>query len=381
MASTGGLMTREVNLASLQTALRRFLAWERAECRALLPPAVLNWLMGRGAREGVVKAGASELVLAAGPGAQEVRIAGGEIRETSLDAALARRGLSRKAAALVLEMPAAAFLTRAFDIPAAASGQAAQIVAAEIERRTPFRRDEVLAGQDVAPHEAKGKARVRMILLRRDLIAPALENCGLAPGDLAAIRAEGLGAGAPIISLNQGAETDRNFQRLALALVALALLLVAAGIGATFWRQCVEAEALDARIAEMSARAARVRQVADGAAKESRLLTALHETRLKAAPLTEIWEEISRLTPDSAFLTDLRLSESKSGERSVDLTGFAQSAVGLPLLFDHSPLFSEAALTAPITADPKERRESFSLRLKTRPAPQPQPVVIEGNKP
>jgi general secretion pathway protein L len=377
MAATGGLMNRELTLDSLKAAFVRFCAWERDECRAILPPAVLVWLLGRGAREAVVKAGESDLILAADSGDVEIRISGAEIAATSFDAALAQRGLSRKSLNIVLEMPAPAFLIRRFDVPVAALGQLRQMLNAEIERRTPFRRDEVLIGEHVAVHGAKGKASVLMSLLRRDLIPSALEPSGITLGDLAAIRAETAPAGSlepPAIPIKEATGTDRRFQRIALAMIALAALLAAAGLGATLWRQGQEAADLDARIADMSARAARVRQIADSASKESRLLSILHETRRKNARVAELWEEISRVMPDGAYLTDLHLSESKSGERSVELAGFAQSAVGLPLLFGQSKYFKEATLTAPITSDPKEKRESFSLRIKTLA-----PVPAAGN--
>jgi general secretion pathway protein L len=367
--AANAFLTREFTLASVTSAFARFVAWEREQCRALLPPAAAAWLTGRGVREAVIKAGASELVLSGDAAGQEVRIAGVEIAETSLDAALARRGLSRRSLAIVLELPARAFLIRRIDVPTAALGHLQQMVQSEIERRTPFRRDEILTGWRVAPHEAKGKARAVLALLRRDLIAPALESAGVVLGDLAAIRADSRPAGSswtPAIAIKADGETRSAFARAALAMMALAAVLAAAGLGAIFWRQSAEAEALDAQIADMSARAAHVRQIADHAAKESRLLATLRETRLRNPPLTDVWEEISRLTPDSAYLTDFHMNESKSGERSVDLVGFAQSAVGLPLLFDQSRYFSEAALTAPITSDPKEKRESFSLRLKAR---------------
>lgn len=381
MAARGGFMNRELSLDALNAAFLRFCAWERDECRAVLSPAALAWLMGRGAREAVVKASASDLVVAAENGGQEIRISGAEIVATSLEATLARRGLSRRAVAVVLEMPASAFLIRQFDAPAAALRHLPQMLNAEVERKTPFRRDEVFLGHYVAPHGATPKASVQLALLRRDLVAPAIEACGLALGDLAAIRAEAAPGGffpTPTISLSNGGASDRRFHRAALAMLALAALLAAAGLGATFWRQSQEAEALDAQIAEMSARAAHVRQIADHASKESRLLSILHETRRGSAPLTELWEEISRLMPDSAYLTDFRLSESKSGEHTVELAGFAQSAVGLPLLFDRSKYFMEAALTAPITSDPKDKRESFSLRLKIRT---PSPALAAGAGP
>lgn len=373
MTAAGGLMSREITLSSLKAAFLRFCAWERDEFRSMLPPAALAWLMGRGAREAVVKAGASELVVAAEPGGREIPISGGEIAEMSLETAFAKRRLSRKSVAVVLEMPAAAFLTREFEAPSAALAHLPQMIDAEIGRRTPFRRDEVLLGQHVGPNRAKGKATVHLTLLRRDLIGSALEPSGLSLDDLAEIRAEGV----PKLTIRVGESlgNDRRFQQGALAMIIIAALLVCAGLGATFWRQSQQASELDAQIAEASARAARVRQIADRASKESRLLAILHETRRNNAPVTAIWEEVSRLLPDTAYLNDFHLSESKSGERTVDLAGFAQSAVGLPLLLDQSSYFTDATLTAPITSDAREKLENFSLRLKVRA---PVPVAANG---
>jgi general secretion pathway protein L len=384
--AANAFLTRDLTLASLTSTFARFVAWEREQGGALLPSAVAAWLTGGATREAVMRAGASELIVAGDAAGQEIRIAGAEIAETSLDAALARRGLSRRSLAVVLELPANAFLIRRIDLPAAALGHLPQLIQSEVERRTPFRRDEILTGWRIEPHEAKGKARAAVALLRRDLIAPALECAGLSLGDLAAIRADAPQAAGsawtPAIAIKADNEAGSAFARTALAMTALAAILVATGLGAIFWRQNTEAEALDAQIADMSTRAAHVREVADRAAKESRLLATLRETRLRNPPLTDVWEEISRLMPDSAYLTDFHLSESKSGERSVDLAGFAQSAVGLPLLFDQSRYFSEAALTAPITSDPKEKRESFSLRLKARaPHPASAPANTERARP
>jgi general secretion pathway protein L len=371
MKATGGFLKHEVTLDTLKSLFLRFYAWERTESELILPLAALKWLTGGGAREAVIKSGTADLILPAGSDDPEILISGAEIIATSLESALARRGLTRKALRIVLEMPDAAFMTRQFDVPVAALGHLPQLLQSEIDRKTPFRRGEVLIGRHVAPHESNGKANVWMSVLRRDLVAPALAPSGLVLDDLAAIRVEAVtGKAAPIIVVNDGRAEARRFRRIAMAMVALAASFVVAGLGVTFWRQSREAEALDAAISEAYARAAHVRQIADRASKENRLRSVLHERRRRTPPLTQLWEEISRLMPDSAYLTDFHLSETRNGERQVDLAGFAQSAVGLPLLFDQSRYFSEAELTAPILSDPRERRESFSLRLKVLELPE-----------
>ena len=357
------------NLASLSGALRGFLDWERREAEKLLPRALRAWAVGRGARAAVTTPGGAELVVADAPGSPGFRISGAEILAGSLDAALSRRKLSRKGLAITLELPANSFLMRRVDLPTAALSRLDAVVTAEIERKTPFPRDDLLVQTSVQPHAESGKATVALTLLRRDLAARALEGSGLALGDLALIRAEP-GAEPMRIALGKS-ENDRRFLRAAGVLAALAALLLIAGLGFDFWRQGQQAAELDARIADLSAQAAKIRESADRAGKEARLLQRLHEARRRDAQITALWEEISRVTPDSAYLSQLRFTEDKEGERSAELVGLARSAVDLPMLYGRSRYFSEATLTAPITVDAREKMESFSLRLKIRPAPTP----------
>ena len=73
----------------------------------------------------------------------------------------------------------------------------------------------------------------------------------------------------------------------------------------------------------MSARAARVRQVADRASAESRLLSVLRNARRGRPQFADLWEETARLLPDGAFVTDLRLTEPRANERLLELVGSA----------------------------------------------------------
>jgi general secretion pathway protein L len=380
-----GALDAATRFASLSGALRNFLDWERREAEKLLPRALRSWALGRVARVAVVSANAAELAVAEAPGSPGFRISGAEILSGSLDAALARRKLSRKGLVLTLELPAKAFLTRRFDLPSAALSRLDAVATAEIERKTPFRREDLFVQTSVQPHADPGKATVALTLLRRDLAARALDGSGLALDDLAAIRAAP-GDGPPRAIALGGAGNDRRFIRAAGALATLAAVLMLAGLGLDVWRQSQQAAELDASIADLSAQAAKIRRSADRAGQESQLLQHLRAARAHDAPMTELWEEISRLTPDSAYLSELRLTQAKDGERSAELTGLARSAVDLPLLYGRSPLVAEATLTAPITIDAREKMESFSLRLKFRPSaapgePAPKEALLKAASP
>lgn len=335
----------------------------------LFPEKTAEWLTDRGDRELILRAGTRELWLIDSHGAPAWCLSTDEIAASSLDEALARRGVARETAKIGLEIDGTAFFVRRFDIPSVAIPNLAKLLVTDVERKTPFRLSDVIYGHAVAKHPTSpDKLRVSLWILRRDIFSKAVENSGLALEDISFVRPSGwtkAAERAPDIILQGKNEASNTFRNLAIGLCAATALFAAIGLGATLLRQRALNEELDAKIQEMSTRAARVRQIVDRASAESRLLAVLRNTRRDRPLFADLWEETARLLPDGAFVTNLRLTEPKANERALDIIGFADSAVGLPALFDKSPLFSNAGLTAPITPDPREKREGFSLRAKT----------------
>ena len=90
-------------------------------------------------------------------------------------------------------------------------------------------------------------------------------------------------------------------------------------------------------------------------------LRACNQLKLGQVPSIEVLEEISRVLPDSVWLSDLRIE----GD-TLDISGLAKSGAALPSLLEKSPLFADAALTAPLTLDPREDKERFSLRVRIK---------------
>lgn len=360
--------TRDVLEGSLKGSTRRFLAWYRREFFSLFPPETVAWLTDRGDRQLILRAGDRELWCVDSRGAPLWSISSDELASSPLDGALTRRGLARNAVRIGVEIDAGAFFIRRFDIPGAAAANLPKLLVADIERKTPFRLADVIFGHTASRHPTvPDKLRINLWILRRDFVTDAVAHAGLAFSDIAFVRPSGAlanGAEAPVITLETKVETSHLFRNLALGLCGAALVFAAIGVGATLWRQAALSEELDARIQEMSARAASVRQVVDRASSESRLLSILRTARRNGPQFADLWEETARILPDSAYVTDFRLSETKPNERVLDIVGFASSAVGLPALFNKSPLFADAGLTAPITPDPREKREGFSLQTK-----------------
>jgi general secretion pathway protein L len=360
--------TRDVLQGSFAAAANSFLAWYRREFFSLFSPETLAWLTDRGDRQLILKAGENDLWCADSRGNRSLNLSIEEIAASSLEEALARHDLARNAVRIGLEMDADAFFVRRFDIPSVALPNLPRLLVADIERKTPFKLADVVYGHTAARNPAApDKTRITLWILRRDLAMDAAARAGLEIADIAFIRptdSPGAAEEKPVIELEGKTERSFRFRNLALALGAATLLLAVIGVAATLWRQATLNEELDAKIQEMTARAARVRQVVDKASADSRLLSVLRSARHDEPLFADLWEETARILPDSAFVTDMRLSETKPNERALDLVGFASSAVGLPAEFNKSPLFTDAGLTAPITPDPREKREGFSLQAK-----------------
>lgn len=373
--SSSSVWRKELFEGSAARAAQRAFAWYRDEFFALFSPRALAWLLDRGVRRLTLRVGASPVALRfASPDGKSFAepISADELSASSIDEALARRGLRRGATRIVVEIPREAFFLRRFDIPAAARANLPRLLAVELERKTPLRAADVLHGHAASPVSSGDKIAVEHWILRRDLLARAIEGSGLSIDDVDAVEPQwppDAPTRAPSMRVRPQAEASHWEGRAAIALAALGAALIVIGVVVTIWRLDAAAADLDARIAELSGRAAQVRKIADRAASESRLLAILHEERDKFPSFADLWEEISRVLPDGAFLTELRLSEGRDNERLVDLVGFADSAASLPALFDRSPQFVDARLTAPITPDPTEKKEGFSLQAKVRRAP------------
>lgn len=360
--------TRDVIEGSLKNAAKRFFVWYRREFFRLFPPETVAWLTDRGDRQLILRAGDRDLWCVDQRRTPLWSVGADEISASSLEEALARRGVARQAAKVGLEIDGSAFFVRRFDIPAVALNNLPRLVASDVERKTPFRLADVVYGYTTGKHpNSPDKLRVSLWILRRDFVESAVANAGLDVADVSFIRPVGLQGTAdqaPIIALETAGETSYKFRNIALGLCVATALFGAIGVGATLWRQSVLEEELDAKIQEASTRATRVRQIVDRASSESRLLSVLRNARRNSPQFADLWEETARILPDGAFLTDFRLTDAKANEKTVDLVGFADSAVGLPALFNKSPLFADAGLTAPITPDPREKREGFSLQTK-----------------
>ena len=146
----------------------------------------------------------------------------------------------------------------------------------------------------------------------------------------------------------------------------MSLIFLITGFMALYIKQQRTTDELAEKILFLSAKAAKVREMADHASTEERLLLAVRHQKSTKILLVDVIAEITKSLPDSSYLTEIHLREKGPEQRIIDLAGFADVAVKLPALFDKSSILRDATLTAPITADPNEKKELFSIQAKIK---------------
>lgn len=76
-------------------------------------------------------------------------------------------------------------------------------------------------------------------------------------------------------------------------------------------------------------------------------------------PAITIWEELSRVLPDSSFLTDVTMIQDK-----VSIAGYTQSASSIIVALEASSIFDEVSFSSPVVKVPGRTDDRFSIDLK-----------------
>jgi general secretion pathway protein L len=346
-----------------------FFEWWGNELRALVPTRLQKLLSGSRPRIVLAALESGFLVLAENGKERGARAAGGDTSVNLTEALkkLTKLGKARGSRDATIRVPIDACYQRVVELPAAARDDFQKILSLDLERATPFRLQDVYMTYLAEGQASRaGKIPVRQIVAKRESLDPLIgdvEAAGFAVKSVDCWR-EDVASGLPVDFLDTGATTASGPPRLvtlprSLAAVAI-LLLVTAAYQAT---AKVEGalETLQAETTQMRAKATSVRRLIDQSDAAVANLAKLQQIKLKQIPAIEIVEEISRLLPDTVWLTDLRID----GDL-VDMSGLAKAGAALPTLFQRSPKFLEAGLTAPLTLDQREDKERFSLRVRIR---------------
>jgi general secretion pathway protein L len=286
----------------------------------------------------------------------------------SLLATLERRQ-RRAAGRAVLRLPADRALRLSLSLPAAAQRNLLQVIAFEIDRRTPFGREEVYWAHRVTELDrAKKRMRVELVVVLRAVADAAMRTA--ATLGLAVARAEVANGDATAFVLDGSLGSHRRrapglATLVSASLMGLAVLLTAAALLLPLYRAHAIADALATELAAAKTQAAasqRMQKDIDATIAADRTVF----TRKREMQMTsDVLRELTHLLADDTWLTELQLNRG-----DLQIGGYANSATALLTSLEQSGAFSRSAFRAPVIPDQKLGREQFSITMR----------VVDGGK-
>lgn len=338
-------------------------AWLTGRAQPVLPRRILSLetdgvrlIEGRAGSEAAHNA-------AAGPGAGPVVPLAEMLRRLVRDAGSREAGGSE----IGLRVAYPSCFVRRVELPRSAARDAARLLAVDLERVTPFKPKDVLTAYQVDPRQDNpARTAYRQLVIKRATVEGPIEAARAAGLDVVRVDcwSEDGQAALPVDFLEQpdAASSRPGSAWLPAAVLAVVAVALAALAG---W---LAHERDEAALADIQARAALLKgKVQARRDAESRLLTTMAEAesfrKLRAATGSRLaaLEELSRLLPDTAWVTDLRIEGN-----TIDISGLARQAVQLVPILERSQYFRDATLTAPLTFDSREDKERFSIRVRLR---------------
>lgn len=257
---------------------------------------------------------------------------------------------------VTLRLAAAQALRQELSLPQAAGAELAQVIGFEIDRRTPFRADQVHADWRVTGQDRAART-----------IAVALTVVPKAAVEGFRKRLEAAGARVGKVVLDDGralpvpglAAAEGGIGALNAVLLALLVVLAIAALLAPQWRAMRELDAARAEIAALKPKVdARLGRRESAWSRQAAARAAL-QAKLAAPSPVRLLEEITRLLPDDTWLNQFNLVDGR-----VEIEGSTASAAALVGLLEGSPLIASVAFQAPVTADPVTKREHFQFRVE-----------------
>jgi general secretion pathway protein L len=252
-------------------------------------------------------------------------------------------------------------LERSVDLPLDAAENLKEVLAFEMDRLTPFSREEVYYDYRVTGSDPDLKRlRVAIVIARRsevDRLTAWATSADLEPVSASALSTVAEGdVPLNLLPFKVRRASANWLGRAAMALLAALVILV----GAALYLPLKKGE----RDLELAAeRIGRLRVIAAEVADLDQRLAALQDKRqfisaekLNRMPSIELLDEVTRRLPDSSWLLQFTFRE-----EDLRVAGYADDPSQLIRLLEQSPVLSDVRFASPVTRDPRVEKDRFNL--------------------
>jgi general secretion pathway protein L len=266
---------------------------------------------------------------------------------------------------LVLRLPGGAILRKRLSLPAGARWHIEKLLGFELDRETPFARDEVYWAYAIRHHDrARAMLDVELIIVTRsdvDALAAQLRARGV---DVTGIEVPADGGKPLFVPLQE----DKRHHRLVayrslMAPAAAAVALAAVALVVPFVRLHFARSAAESSIAKLTGSAGEAAALRKAIDRLSDTATYFGEERRHDGPALAVLAAVTRDLPDDTYLTVLSLH---SGH--VTIQGLAKSTAKVVALLSKDPMFTAQAFDSPVVQDGNSGLESFTLSFALKEA-------------
>jgi general secretion pathway protein L len=281
-----------------------------------------------------------------------------------IDARLRALGadLKRRREPAVLRIAKDSAVVRRLGAVALPASQHRSAALLDIEASTPFRMDGVHV-LVLRPDQEHGGHTCAYAIVKRSLLDPltgALKKAGI---DVERAEIDDGVLPREVHAADRAAlfQTSNAAGKRLAVLVTTLLLAAAAGTYAHAWfRQDAALSSLEAASTSLAAEAKAVRGALDARTARVAEVLALRKSVEGRMLVSSVWEELSRVLPDSTYLTEMTVKTD-----GVSIIGFSAAASAIIVALEGSSLFDQAAFAGPVVKAPGFSGDRFAIELNT----------------
>ena len=347
--------------------MRSFFSWWFAQLAGLLPDIVTR-VSSRPSNAAIIEIDSRAASLWLPSNGTAVCTARASLSEFGLGE-LARVVVAQntKPALLLLRLPAERVLQKRLSLPLAARRDLTNVLGFEIDRETPFTREEAYWTYAVRGHDKeRGRLDVDLLIVPRNYVDTFIEFARRAGLDPDGIEVGEDGKSCAIIPLGIGKRIRIRGDRPLIPLAAAAATVALVAIAAPFANQEWEIASADSALASLEAPASEAGALRRSADQSARTATFLRSQGEHYGRTLASLAAVTRALPDESYLTALTLRAGR-----LTMTGLSNSAAELVGLFAKVPEFREPAFDSPVVGSENGDLESFTLSVKLAPMGSP----------
>lgn len=166
-----------------------------------------------------------------------------------------------------------------------------------------------------------------------------------------------------LVSLNYklpvGHRTNKLAKAASLSVVATLVIVSLGTLGHLFVRNAEAISKLDGDIAIKQSAATEAVKREKIKKEQLRMQQFARSSKVKSRPVWMVWDEVTRLLPDTTWLTDLSVSK---GE--ISIAGYSAAAAELIPVLGSSDLITNVTFASQVTRVPGQEGERFSIRMR-----------------